>query len=165
MGVHIADVSYFVEEDNALDDIASQRATSVYMVQKVGAPWDIFNDVLFHMVSYLKLLVVLTRFCRIRWLFFFLCFHIACSAVLSHLSLHHLTCLRLNCSSIKNITFLFYFYLFIFFWALNVCCHCAGDPHVAEAALWGTVQSESSHRQAHFLCHLENHTRGEGMTI
>lgn len=38
MGVHIADVSYFVEEDNALDDIASQRATSVYMVQKVGAP-------------------------------------------------------------------------------------------------------------------------------
>ncbi|XP_062260427.1 DIS3-like exonuclease 2 [Platichthys flesus] len=35
MGVHIADVSYFVEEDNALDAIASQRATSVYMVQKV----------------------------------------------------------------------------------------------------------------------------------
>nr|XP_046264868.1 DIS3-like exonuclease 2 [Scatophagus argus] len=35
VGVHIADVSYFVEEDNALDAIASQRATSVYMVQKV----------------------------------------------------------------------------------------------------------------------------------
>ncbi|XP_074506588.1 DIS3-like exonuclease 2 isoform X2 [Sebastes fasciatus] len=35
MGVHIADVSYFVGEDNALDAIASQRATSVYMVQKV----------------------------------------------------------------------------------------------------------------------------------
>ncbi|XP_034558408.1 DIS3-like exonuclease 2 isoform X2 [Notolabrus celidotus] len=35
VGVHIADVSYFVEEDNSLDAIASQRATSVYMVQKV----------------------------------------------------------------------------------------------------------------------------------
>ncbi|XP_038574530.1 DIS3-like exonuclease 2 isoform X2 [Micropterus salmoides] len=35
VGVHIADVSYFVGEDNALDSIASQRATSVYMVQKV----------------------------------------------------------------------------------------------------------------------------------
>ncbi|KAG7227320.1 hypothetical protein INR49_000324 [Caranx melampygus] len=35
VGVHIADVSYFVEEDNALDAVASQRATSVYMVQKV----------------------------------------------------------------------------------------------------------------------------------
>ncbi|XP_039999974.1 DIS3-like exonuclease 2 isoform X2 [Xiphias gladius] len=35
VGVHIADVSYFVEEDNALDAIASQRATSVYLVQKV----------------------------------------------------------------------------------------------------------------------------------
>uniref|UniRef100_A0A3Q1FN38 DIS3-like exonuclease 2 n=1 Tax=Acanthochromis polyacanthus TaxID=80966 RepID=A0A3Q1FN38_9TELE len=35
VGVHIADVSYFVEQDNALDAVASQRATSVYMVQKV----------------------------------------------------------------------------------------------------------------------------------
>lgn len=35
VGVHIADVTYFVEEDNALDAVASQRATSVYMVQKV----------------------------------------------------------------------------------------------------------------------------------
>lgn len=35
LGVHIADVSYFVEEDNSLDSIASRRATSVYMVQKV----------------------------------------------------------------------------------------------------------------------------------
>lgn len=42
MGVHIADVSYFVEEDNNLDAIASHRATSVYMVQKVSAPWDFF---------------------------------------------------------------------------------------------------------------------------
>ncbi len=39
VGVHIADVSYFVEEDNTLDAVASQRATSVYMVQKVSAPW------------------------------------------------------------------------------------------------------------------------------
>ncbi|XP_077415346.1 DIS3-like exonuclease 2 isoform X2 [Vanacampus margaritifer] len=35
LGVHIADVSYFVEEGNALDKIASRRATSVYLVQKV----------------------------------------------------------------------------------------------------------------------------------
>lgn len=35
VGVHIADVSYFVEEGRALDVIASQRATSVYLVQKV----------------------------------------------------------------------------------------------------------------------------------
>lgn len=35
VGVHIADVTYFVEEGNALDIIASQRATSVYLVQKV----------------------------------------------------------------------------------------------------------------------------------
>ncbi|XP_077580431.1 DIS3-like exonuclease 2 isoform X1 [Stigmatopora nigra] len=35
VGVHIADVSYFLEEGNALDKIASQRATSVYLVQRV----------------------------------------------------------------------------------------------------------------------------------
>ncbi|KAJ8356814.1 hypothetical protein SKAU_G00196080 [Synaphobranchus kaupii] len=35
VGVHIADVSYFVEEGKALDLVASQRATSVYLVQKV----------------------------------------------------------------------------------------------------------------------------------
>ncbi|XP_034038735.1 DIS3-like exonuclease 2 [Thalassophryne amazonica] len=35
VGVHIADVSYFVEEGSALDVIASQRATSVYLVNKV----------------------------------------------------------------------------------------------------------------------------------
>uniref|UniRef100_A0A3B4B956 DIS3-like exonuclease 2 n=1 Tax=Periophthalmus magnuspinnatus TaxID=409849 RepID=A0A3B4B956_9GOBI len=35
VGVHIADVTYFVEEGNALDLMASQRATSVYLVQKV----------------------------------------------------------------------------------------------------------------------------------
>ncbi|XP_075363150.1 DIS3-like exonuclease 2 isoform X2 [Mycteria americana] len=35
VGVHIADVSYFVLEDTALDKVASERATSVYLVQKV----------------------------------------------------------------------------------------------------------------------------------
>ncbi|XP_072219134.1 DIS3-like exonuclease 2 isoform X1 [Leuresthes tenuis] len=35
VGVHIADVSYFVEEGNFLDATASHRATSVYLVQKV----------------------------------------------------------------------------------------------------------------------------------
>lgn len=42
LGVHIADVSFFVGEDNALDAVASQRATSVYMVQKVSACWNFF---------------------------------------------------------------------------------------------------------------------------
>ncbi|XP_053896278.1 DIS3-like exonuclease 2 isoform X3 [Malaclemys terrapin pileata] len=35
VGVHIADVSYFVLEGTALDQVASGRATSVYLVQKV----------------------------------------------------------------------------------------------------------------------------------
>lgn len=35
VGVHIADVSYFVPEDSALDRVAADRATSVYLVQKV----------------------------------------------------------------------------------------------------------------------------------
>ncbi|KAM9789245.1 DIS3-like exonuclease 2 [Neosynchiropus ocellatus] len=35
VGVHIADVTYFVKEGSALDTAASQRATSVYLVQKV----------------------------------------------------------------------------------------------------------------------------------
>ncbi|NXA51099.1 DI3L2 exonuclease, partial [Nothocercus julius] len=35
VGVHIADVSYFVKEETALDKMASERATSVYLVQKV----------------------------------------------------------------------------------------------------------------------------------
>lgn len=39
MGVHIADVSYFVEQGNDLDAVASQRATSVYLVQKVSLPF------------------------------------------------------------------------------------------------------------------------------
>lgn len=34
IGVHIADVSHFIEQDNALDKIARERATTVYMVQK-----------------------------------------------------------------------------------------------------------------------------------
>ncbi|KAG7330693.1 hypothetical protein KOW79_006915 [Hemibagrus wyckioides] len=35
VGVHIADVSYFIEEGSALDYTASRRATSVYLIQKV----------------------------------------------------------------------------------------------------------------------------------
>ena len=35
VGVHIADVSYFVEEYTALDETARSRATSVYLTQKV----------------------------------------------------------------------------------------------------------------------------------
>ena len=35
VGVHIADVSHFIEEGTALDEVASQRATSVYLAQKV----------------------------------------------------------------------------------------------------------------------------------
>ncbi|KAH9492825.1 DIS3-like exonuclease 2 [Bulinus truncatus] len=35
VGVHIADVSYFVTENTALDEAVSKRATSVYLVQKV----------------------------------------------------------------------------------------------------------------------------------
>eukprot|EP00118_Oscarella_pearsei_P013267 m.104452 g.104452 ORF g.104452 m.104452 type:complete len:776 (+) comp37204_c0_seq7:86-2413(+) len=35
IGVHIADVSYFVRPETALNDIAFSRATSVYLVQKV----------------------------------------------------------------------------------------------------------------------------------
>ena len=36
VGVHIADVSYFVKAGTALDEAASNRATSVYLVQKVS---------------------------------------------------------------------------------------------------------------------------------
>ncbi|ELT98463.1 hypothetical protein CAPTEDRAFT_225282 [Capitella teleta] len=36
IGVHIADVSYFVSEGTALDQVASDRATSVYLVQKLS---------------------------------------------------------------------------------------------------------------------------------
>ncbi|XP_018418844.1 PREDICTED: DIS3-like exonuclease 2 [Nanorana parkeri] len=35
VGVHIADVSFFVQEGSTLDFVASDRATSVYLVQKV----------------------------------------------------------------------------------------------------------------------------------
>ncbi|KAM5163267.1 DIS3-like exonuclease 2 isoform 2-T2 [Mantella aurantiaca] len=35
VGVHIADVSYFIREGSPLDLVASDRATSVYLVQKV----------------------------------------------------------------------------------------------------------------------------------
>lgn len=35
IGVHIADVSYFVNENTLIDQLASERTTSVYLVQKV----------------------------------------------------------------------------------------------------------------------------------
>ena len=35
VGVHIADVSYFIKEGSALDRVASMRATSVYLVHTV----------------------------------------------------------------------------------------------------------------------------------
>ena len=37
VGVHIADVSYFVKAGSALDEVASSRATSVYLVQRVSS--------------------------------------------------------------------------------------------------------------------------------
>lgn len=35
IGVHIADVCYFLQEDTNLDLVAAKRATSVYLTQKV----------------------------------------------------------------------------------------------------------------------------------
>ena len=35
VGVHIADVSYFVKPQTALDDVAGARATTTYLVHKV----------------------------------------------------------------------------------------------------------------------------------
>ena len=35
VGVHIADVTYFLKENTELDEWAAQRATSVYLVHKV----------------------------------------------------------------------------------------------------------------------------------
>lgn len=35
VGVHIADVSHFVEEDSSLDEEAQLRTTSVYLIHKV----------------------------------------------------------------------------------------------------------------------------------
>ena len=35
VGVHIADVSYFLESGTPLDTMASNRATSVYLIQRV----------------------------------------------------------------------------------------------------------------------------------
>lgn len=36
VGVHIADVSYFVKPGTALDRVASNRATTTYLVHKVS---------------------------------------------------------------------------------------------------------------------------------
>lgn len=80
VGVHIADVSYFVEQDNELDAVASQRATSVYLVQKV-------SFLRKHFDKKLPIIVVVVE--GVCWL--------------------------------------------------------PGDPHVAEVAVRGAVQSEPSH--------------------
>lgn len=63
MGVHIADVSYFVENGNTLDAIASQRATSVYMVQKVRSHGDSLSFLVIscYMVSNWKLQIVIAN--------------------------------------------------------------------------------------------------------
>lgn len=52
VGVHIADVSYFVEEGSALDSIASQRATSVYLVQMVTCFFFFFIRLLIHFLNF-----------------------------------------------------------------------------------------------------------------
>lgn len=49
VGVHIADVSYFVLEETALDKVASERATSVYLVQKVRTAFPLSDDRAFHL--------------------------------------------------------------------------------------------------------------------
>lgn len=36
VGVHISDVSYFLQEGTPLDEAVKQRATTVYLVQEVG---------------------------------------------------------------------------------------------------------------------------------
>ena len=35
VSVHIADVSFFIKENTALDEMASERATSTYLVDRV----------------------------------------------------------------------------------------------------------------------------------
>lgn len=47
VGVHIADVSYFVPEGSPLDKVAAERATSVYLVQKVSLPFLGLKGILF----------------------------------------------------------------------------------------------------------------------
>lgn len=43
VGVHIADVSYFVPEGSSLDKVAAERATSVYLVQKVQISFEFLD--------------------------------------------------------------------------------------------------------------------------
>ena len=44
VSVHIADVSFFVRDNTPLDDIASQRATSVYLVDRVRIEMLNYNE-------------------------------------------------------------------------------------------------------------------------
>lgn len=53
MGVHIADVSYFVPEASELDKVAAKRATSVYLVQKVKISLGLKNMLLFNLLPLL----------------------------------------------------------------------------------------------------------------
>jgi hypothetical protein len=43
IGVHIADVSYFVQEQTPLDNEAAQRTTSVYLVERVKSRFELFD--------------------------------------------------------------------------------------------------------------------------
>lgn len=44
ISVHIADVSFFVKDETVLDQIASQRATSTYLVDRVCFDHIFFNS-------------------------------------------------------------------------------------------------------------------------
>ena len=53
VGIHIADVSYFVRPNTHLDDEAAERTTSVYLVQRVSV-LDLFVSLIIFMVQVAK---------------------------------------------------------------------------------------------------------------
>ena len=55
VGVHIADVGYFIDPGSTLDREASRRATSVYFVQKVchGSPYNLWKHILMQVIPML----------------------------------------------------------------------------------------------------------------